>query len=90
MGWKQGFVTGVIGHRIQGCVIDPSAVISVDDLTHQPKIRFQRLAVRCQRFLEFQVKHISNIQAQPIDIKPLDPPADSVQQVFSHPGMMGI
>ncbi len=44
----KSLVQGIVGNAVQGAAIYPAAVIAVDNLAHQPEIRFHFLSGAAQ------------------------------------------
>ena len=84
MSTVKSFVQSIICHRVQGIVIYPATVISVNNLTHQPEIILQTISDASELTHESMLEHICSIKANAVDIKFRHPETHSVKMILSY------
>ena len=80
----QALVQLIIGHRMQGLIIGPSAVIPVDHFAHQPEILLETIGKLTHLFHELEIQYICCIQTDSINIKVVHPHGNAVKQILTH------
>ena len=78
----QCLVELIVGDGMEGSLIDPAAVISMDDLAHEPELRLHFVGSPAQRFHIFKIQHICCIQTNTIHIKLADPEPDHIADII--------
>ena len=86
----QPFVTFIIGYGLKHIRINPAAVISPENLTHQPKIAFKAGTGIMKLTQKTAIQIMSNIQTQPVDVKLLYPAGNDIQQIAADFGVAEI
>ena len=80
----KSFVQRVVGYAVQCSTVDPAAVISVNNLTHQPEIFFHFVCGTAQGMHKVKIKYICRIQPDAIDIKLRYPKTDHIADIILH------
>ena len=80
----QTLVQLVVGNGVQHFRVCPAAVIAVDDLAHQPELRFYLICQTAQPAHEVEVQHVGCIQTDAVDVELLHPEADGIIMVLLH------
>ena len=80
----QALVQLVVGNGVQHFRVCPAAVIAVDDLAHQPELRFYLVCQTAQPPHEVEVQHVGCIQTDAVDVELLHPEADGIKMVLLH------
>ena len=80
----QGFVQMIVGHGMQCALVDPTGVIPMDDLAHEPELGLDLVCHMTQRFHEIKIQHIGGIQTYAVNVKLADPEADHIADIVPH------
>ena len=80
----QTLVQLVVGNGVQHFRVCPAAVIAVDDLAHQPELRFYLVCQTAQPAHEVEVQHVGCIQTDAVDVELLHPEADGIIMILLH------
>ena len=74
----------IIGYTMKCLIVDPSAVISMDHLTHKPEILFHPGGLIAHPFHKIKIKYICCIQTDSINIKGIDPETDHIKKILHY------
>ena len=83
----EGFVQGIVRHGVQHLRIDPALVLPVNDLAHQPELRFHGVREASQCPHEIEIQNIRRVQTQSVDVELCYPEAYRLQVVIDHLGV---
>ena len=72
----------VVRNRMEHFRVHPAAVITVDDFTHKPEIRFHGSGL-CTHFLhEIKVQDIGCVQTDAVNVKFVHPETDHIKKII--------
>ena len=77
----------VVGYRVEHMVIDPAAIVSVDDFSHEPEILFHGFRFPAHFFHKMEIKYVCAVQTDAVNVKGVDPEPDHVKEI---PADLGI
>ena len=78
----KSFVKRVVCNTVKSLSIYPAAVITMNNFTHQPEVRFDFLGSTAKGTHEIKVKDIGSIETDSIDIKLRNPVADHITDII--------
>ena len=81
-------VEGVVGHAVKGILVCPAGIVAVDDLAHEPEIRFDLIRSAAQGLHKLEVQHIGSVQADAVHVELGNPEADHVTDVVADVGIL--
>ena len=65
----QGFMQSIVCYTVQSIAVNPTAVITVDNLSHEPEILFYFIGSTAQSMHKVKIQDICSIQTNTINIK---------------------
>ena len=65
----QGLVKLIIGHRVKVRLVDPTRIVPVNDLAHQPEIRLHFICRAAKSCHEIKIEHVSRVETEAVHIK---------------------
>ena len=68
----------IVGDRMQHLCIDPAVILSVNDFSHQPEVRFYFVGDMTHSLHEIKVQYIRSIQSDAINVKFRDPETNDI------------
>ena len=72
----KGFVQGIVSNTVEGASVYPAAVVSVDDLTHEPEVWLYFFGCTAELLHEIEVQNVCCIQTDTVYVKFGNPEAD--------------
>ena len=72
----------IVGAGVEHRIVYPLVVVSVEGLPHQEELRFQPVAELPQAVQKLPVQTIGHVQPQSVDVEPLHPKPDGLQQMI--------
>ena len=78
----QAFVQRVIRDAVEGIIICPAGIVSVNDFSHQPEIALHLVRRPPERLHKLKIQHVRGVQPDAVHVKFADPEADDIADVI--------